>query len=235
LKSIKAERDLSEIRKNNIFNVVSEYNSIDFNTADNYLNKFQYELYQYIAQRSGLTVQHFFENDLETAIRKLGNNVYDVIAQNIPVTNDSRQFLDFTVQTGQSKQVLIQRKKNNDDSGLFISNQLYLANQTIYVTKNSPAILRLKNLSEEIAEPIYIKEIAGYTPEQLINCVANSEINYAAVDKDIILRNAKSFPNIDFSTDISFTQLQAWALRKNSPVLLDSMNVWIAEFKSKKL
>ena len=227
----KSKRDLPEIMINNTLNVVTEYNSTDFQVTDDYLAGFQYELCQFIAQRSGLTVKHFFENDLEIAIRKLENNAYDVIAQNVPVTNENRQLLAFTVPIGQSKQVLVQRKNNDADSVLFISNQLDLANQTIYVTKNSPAILRLRHLSEEIAEPIYVQEISGYTPEQLINSVAQKEFDYAAVDKEIILKNSTLFPDLDFSIDISFTQLQAWALRKTSPVLLDSLNVWITEFQ----
>jgi len=54
------------------------------------------------------------------------------------------------------------------------------------------------------------------------------------VDKEIASKNAQLFSGLDFNTDISFTQLQAWALRKNAPVLLDSLNVWIMAFKMGK-
>jgi len=231
---IKPKRDLPKISKNNTLNVVSIYNLVDSQETGDNVVAFQYELCKYIAQRSGLTIQHFYENDLKTAIRKLENNIYDVIVQNITVTIENRQFLAFTIPTGQTKQVLVQRKINNDDSVLFISNQLELAKQTIYVTNNSSAILRLKNLAEEIAEPIYIKKISGYTSEQLINMVAKKEIDYLATDLEIAIKNSESFPNLDFNTDISFAQQQAWALRKTSPVLLDSLNVWIKEFTLKK-
>ena len=227
----KAVRDLPEIRIDNTLNIVSEHDSTHIQIIDDYTALFKSELCQYIAQRSGLTVQHHFEKDLETAILKLENNIYDVIAQNIPITNESREILAFTVPIGQSKQVLVQRKNNDSDSILFISNQLGLANQTIFVTKNSPAILRLKNLAEEIAEPIYIKEIPDCTTEQLFYMLTNKEIDYMATDLETALKNTGLFPDLDFGTDISFTQLQAWALRKNSPVLLDSLNVWITEFK----
>ena len=230
----KPTRDLIEIKMNNTLNVVSEYNLSDFQETGDNTAAFQYELCKYITQRSGLTIQHFYENDLKTAIRKLDNNVYDVIAQNITITIENRQFLAFTIPTGQTKQVLVQRKVNNIDSVLFISNQLELANQTIYVAKKSPAILRLKNLAEEIAEPIFIKEISGYTSEQLINMVAKKEIDYLATDLEIAMKNIELFPDLDFNTDISFTQQQAWALRKTSPELLDSMNVWITEFMPAK-
>ena len=230
-KPTKTDRDFQEIKTANILNVVST----DFQEGDDNPDKFQLELCQFIAQRSGLTIQSGYEKDLKTAIRKLEKNVYDVIAQNILITNENREQLAFTVSTGQTKQVLVQRKNNDSDSVLFISNQLDLANKTIYLAKNSPAIMRIKHLTEEIAEPIHIKEISGLTSEQLFEKVAKNDIDYLATDLETALKNAESFPDLDFSIDVGFTQMQAWALRKNSPVLLDSLNVWITEFKEYRL
>jgi len=230
-KEAKSKRDLPEILKTKTLNVVTEYNSVDFHVSGDSLAGFQYDLCRYIARRSGIKVQIFLENNLETAIRGLENNRYDAIAQNIPITNENKQFLAFTIPITQSKQVLVQRKRSADDSARFIASQLDLANKTVYVAKNSPAIMRLNHLADEIAEPIHIQEISGYTSEQLIYMVAKKEIEYAVVDKEIALQNIQLFPDLDFNTDISFTQLQAWALRKTSPVLLDSLNAWITAFK----
>lgn len=230
----KSRLDLPEIKERKTLAVVTEYNSHDFYVSGDSVSGYQYELCRYIANRSGLKVEIYLENDLETAIKKLKSNEYDVIAQNIPITNENKQILAFTVPITQNKQVLVQRKHSDTDSAMFITSQLELANQTIYVTKNSPAILRIHHLSEEIAEPIHIKEITGYTSEQLIYMVDKKEIDYAVVDKEIALKNSQLFPNVDFSTDISFTQLQAWAVRKDDPVLLDSLNSWITAFKQQK-
>jgi membrane-bound lytic murein transglycosylase MltF len=227
----KSKRDLPEIMKDKILNVVTEYNSVDFHAVGDSVGGFQYDLSHYIALRSGLKIQIYLENDLETAIRKLENNECDVIAQNIPITTKNNRKLAFTIPITQSKQVLVQRKQSDTDSVQFIASQLDLGNKTIYVAKNSPAILRLSNLAEEIAEPIHIQEISGYTSEQLIYMVDKKEIDYTVADKEIALRNAELFSDLDFSTDISFTQLQAWALRKNAPILLDSLNSWITAFK----
>jgi len=233
-KAAKTKRDLPEIKAKKILAVVTEYNSRDFYVEGDSIAGFQYDLCKYIAQRSGLTVQIFLENDLKTAIQKLENNKYDVIAQNIPITNENKQYLAFTVPIAQNKQVLVQRIPSDTDSVAFVDNQLDLANKTVYVTKDSPSILRIKHLAEEIAEPIHIEEIAGCTSEHLIYMVAKKEIDYAVVDKEIASKNAQLFSGLDFNTDISFTQLQAWALRKNAPVLLDSLNVWIMAFKMGK-
>jgi len=231
--SINSHRDFPEIKIGEIINFVTCYNNVDYGMEDSLNAKFHYDLCQYIAKRSGFTIQHFFEKDVETAIRKMNNNLYDVIAQNIIITKEYRNFLAFTIPVSKTKQILVQRKNNVDDSFQFITNQLDLANKTLYVINNSPAILRIKNLSEEIADYIFIKEIKEKNSKLLLKMLSDKEIDYAVIDYEVAINNERSFPCLDFNIDISFSQLQAWALRKNSPVLLDSLNVWIKDFKQK--
>jgi membrane-bound lytic murein transglycosylase MltF len=223
----KSSRDFPEIQSDGVLNIVTEYNSVDYYVSGDSIAGFQYELCKYIEKCSGLTVHIYLENNLDICINKLEDNAYDIIARNIPVTNDNKAFLSFTVPIAQNKQILLQRKETPGDSVPLIRNQIDLANKTIYIPQHSPSILRLRNLSEEIAEPIYIKEISDYTAEELIYMVAYKEIDYAVIDKELALKNSANFPEIDIDTDISFTQNQAWAVRKTSPALLDSLNSWI--------
>jgi len=206
-------------------NVVMESNPAD-STAG-----FESALCQYIGNRSGLTVQTFSESNFDLCVKGLQNNTYDVIAKNIPITNENKKYLAFTVPITISNQVLVQRKPDEEDTTqVFIGNQIDLANKTVYVTQNSAAILRLKNLSEEIAEPIHIQETLDNSSEKLIDMVCNKEIDYAVVDKALAKKIAAQTPEIDYSIDIGFNQLQAWAVRPASPMLLDSLNVWITDF-----
>ncbi|MDR0798337.1 MAG: transporter substrate-binding domain-containing protein [Dysgonamonadaceae bacterium] len=229
-----APRDLSEMETSGILHVVTEYDSVNYYVSGDTIAGEQYDLCRYIEKRSGLKIYVSLENNWEVCLRKLNKGVYDVIAQNIPITSESRELVSFTVPVVQSKQVLVQRKSLPGDSFPLIRNQIDLAGQTVYVAQASPCILRLRNLSDEIAEPIYIKEVVDYTAEQLIYMVAYKEIDYAIVDKQLALKNQANFPDIDVATDISFTQNQAWAVRKTSPVLLDSLNQWIGEWNALK-
>jgi membrane-bound lytic murein transglycosylase MltF len=220
------ERDFPDIMKDKTLNVVTtEANSVDSITG------FEYELCKYIEECSGLTVQIFSENNFDLCTKGLQKKTYDVIAKNIPITNENKKYLAFTVPVTISNQVLVQRKPNDEDTTqIFISNQMDLANKTIYAIQNSAAVLRLKNLSEEIAEHIYIQEVSEIFPENLIYMVFEKEIDYAVVDKAFAKKIAVQLPEIDYSLDIGFNQLQAWAVRPESPILLDSLNVWIIEF-----
>ncbi|MDR0507970.1 MAG: transporter substrate-binding domain-containing protein [Dysgonamonadaceae bacterium] len=234
-KRIVVVRDFPEIMQKGKINIVTEYNSIDYYLAGDTIAGLQYDICKYIEKRSGLEADIFVENNMDICINGLENKTYDIIARNIPVTNEKKKLLLFTIPITQSKLVLIQRKPFPDDSFSLIRNQIDLAYKEVYVPKKSAAILRLRNLSEEIAEPIYIKEIEDYSAEQLIGMVANSQIDYAVVDKELASKNSELYPEIDSETDISFTHFQAWAVRKSSPVLLDSLNIWLSDFKKEHL
>ncbi|GHV31732.1 glutamine ABC transporter substrate-binding protein [Bacteroidia bacterium] len=224
-------RDLPEIMKHKTLNVVTELNPADYFVSEDTIAGFRYELCKYIGKRSGLTVQIFSESNFDLCIKGLQNKTYDVIARNIPITNENKKYLAFTTPITISNQVLVQRKPEKEDTTqIFICNQIDLADKTVYVIKNSTVVLRLKNLSEEIAEPIHIQEIPDNSPENLIYMVCSKEIDYAVVDKAIAKKIAAQLPEIDYSMDIGFNQLQAWALRPSSPHLLDSLNVWITDF-----
>ncbi|MDR0995360.1 MAG: transporter substrate-binding domain-containing protein, partial [Tannerella sp.] len=57
------------------------------------------------------------------------------------------------------------------------------------------------------------------------------EIDYAVCDRQAALALADSFPQVDLATDIGFTQPQAWAVRKTSPILRDSLNAWFERMR----
>jgi len=215
-------RDLQQIYKDSTLNVVSEKN-----------DEVQYELCQYIGKRSGLQVKYFVENDLNKSVNGLEENRYDIIARNIPVTTESRKRFTFTTPVKKNRQMLAQRKPEKTDTIKPLRNQIDLAGKTVYLPKYSSAKLRLEHLSEEIAEPIHIVE-SNYSPVELLEILNRREIDFAVIDRSVTEKNEKNFPNLDFKTDISFTFLQAWAVRSTSPVLLDSLNVWINDFANDK-
>ncbi len=220
-------RDYAEIKKEGVLRIVTEYNSVGYYVSGDTISGFQYELSKKVEKLSGLTVEIYLENNLEKSIQGLENQSYDIIARNIPITTENKNRFAFTNPITLNKQVLVQRIKKANNDIPPIRNQINLAGKTLYIHQNSPSILRLRNLEQEIADTIYIKEDVLYSDEQLIYMVAEGDIDYAVVDYQIASKNKENLPQIDIETDISFTQLQAWALRKNSPVLLDSLNKWI--------
>jgi membrane-bound lytic murein transglycosylase MltF len=225
-------RDYNEIKEEGILRIVTDYNSIGYYTTGDTIAGTQYELCKYIEDISGLNVEIYLENSLAESIRDLKELKYDVIARNISITSQTKEIIAFTEPVRKSKQVLVQRTAEYNNGIEPIRNQIELARKTLYVPENSPSILRIRNLAEEIADTIFINEEKGCNPEQLIHMVANGEIDFAVTDREIAIKNRKNFPQIDVETEISFSQFQAWAIRKDSPVLLDSLNQWLKQIMS---
>jgi membrane-bound lytic murein transglycosylase MltF len=220
-------RDYPEIQAEGILRIVTEYDRSGYFESDNQIEGFQYELSKAIARLSGLEVLIYLDINLENSYEGLQTNLYDIIARNIPTTSELKETYLFTDPIVLNKQVLIQRNKANNDGIEPIRNQLDLAGKTLYIPESSPVLLRLRNLQHEIGDTIYVVEEPLYSSEQLITMVAKGDIDYAVCDLQVALAAEKLYLEIDTKTDISFTQLQAWAIRKTSPILLDSLNHWL--------
>ena len=226
-------RDYAAIAKEGILRVATEYNSISFYVDGDTISGFHYELIQAFARDKRLKAEITPVMSFEERLKGLSEGRYDVIAYGILATSKLKDSLLLTSPIVLNKQVLVQRKENGENDSLYIRNQLDLARRTLHVVKGSPSILRIRNLGNEIGDTIYIKEIEKYGPEQLISLVAHGDIDYAVCDESIAQAVADSLSQIDINTAISFTQFYSWAVSKQSPVLLDSLNTWLDKFQKK--
>lgn len=98
-------------------------------------------------------------NELFQKTGRCTKGTYDILANSTVVTTEYKDSLLFTRPIILNKQVLVQRKPEKENDSLYIHSQLELARKTLHLVKNSPAILRIHNLSNEIGDTIYIKEV----------------------------------------------------------------------------
>ena len=224
-------RDYPEILKEDTLRIVTDYNPLSYYVTQDSIIGFDYELANLISKRSGLAVLVFPEVSLSKSLQGLNKNVYDIVGRTLPVTTESKQEYNFTETILLNKQVLIQRKPEFNNNTKPIRNQLDLARKTLYIISDAPTRYRIENLAHETGDTIYVKEETKYGAEQLVIMVAKGDIEFAVINENIAQQMASEFPEIDYQTDISFTQFQSWALRKTSPVLLDSLNVWLKDIK----
>ena len=219
--------DYPEIRDKGVLRIVTEYNQTGYYISGDTIQGFQYELSQAISDISGLEVHITLSTQLSESMELLVDRKYDIIAQNVSINTEYREDFLFSDPIVLNRQVLVQKANNS----MFIHNQLDLAGKKIHVQQNSPAKLRLRNLEKEIGNPINIIEEKTYSDEQLIVMVANGEIDYAVCDHSLAVAYQRIYPEINIDTNISFTQLQSWIVRKDAPILLDSLNVWLNKIK----
>ena len=226
-----APRSYEEIIRSGVLRAVTEYNSISYHAQADSIGGLHYELLQAFADSKGLKTEITPEMSVEKRIEGIQLGTYDLLANNVLINSERKDSLLFTSPILLSRQVLVQRKPTEMNDQNYINSLLDLAGKTVHVVKESPSILRIHNLSNEIGDTIYIKEIEKYGQEQLLAMVAAGDIDYAVCDESIALTAANDLPRLDFETTISFTQFYSWGVNKENTILLDSLNAWLDSFK----
>ena len=68
--------------------------------------------------------------------------------------------------------------------------------------------------------------------DHLINKVFEHKIDYVVCGRSAAKRMKEFLPQIDITTKISIPIPQAWGVRHNSPILRDSLNIWLERVKN---
>ena len=163
----------------------------DFNSTDYFIYRgepmgFQYGKLKMFAEYLGVELEIKVSDNLDEAFKSLDQGESDLIAMGLTVTLDRTRKFDFSSPILQTRQMLVQRKPANwrkmrtwnDIEDQLVRNPIDLAGKTVVVQKTSAYSDRLENLSEEIGWPILIEEDPVREVEQLVEAVANGEIEY---------------------------------------------------------
>ena len=234
-------RDLTQIRERGKLVAITDYNSTSYFIYKGEPMGFQYDLLQEFADYLNLELEIITENDLYVSFEMMNRGDADLMALNLAVSNQRKEFVRFSAPIGHTRQVLVQRRPDNwlqmtrdDLDRELVRNQLDLAGKTVYVQSGSSYAQRLKNLQDEIGDSINIVEVPVEV-EELITLVASKQIDYTVCDENVGRVNKTYHSNLDVDTPISFPQNYAWAVRKNgSDELVESLNNWITSFKKSR-
>ena len=229
--SDKTIRDYADIKNEGILRATIEYGSNSFHINDQgTIEGFHYQLIQQFAEEHGLTLEIIPEMDLQEQNRLLKEGFCDLVANGRPLTLHKDESLCQTHPITVGKQVIIQRKKECNDTLCFhLKSQIDLAGKELSIPQGSPIKQRIQHLMEEIGDSIYIQEIPSYGSEQLMALVAHGDICYAVCEKDVVDAHIHRYPQLDNSLAFGFNQFYSWTVNAHSPELLDSLNAWIKE------
>ncbi|MCL1868321.1 MAG: transporter substrate-binding domain-containing protein [Paludibacter sp.] len=187
----------------------------------------QYEILRAFADSNEMKLQILKNNDLKQSIDMLLDSKCDLVAIPIPKTTQYIDQVEFTLPLLSMRQVLVQIP---DSLGHVKKIQYELANDTITVPVNSPQIQRIRNLSDEIADTIFIVEIPNVTTDDLVAQVAQGRYKYTICGAQLAQKLKKDFPVIDISMPIDFEQPYSWAVNKKNYKLLQKLNGFLEKF-----
>lgn len=209
--------------------VALEYSPLSFYQYDDTLGGYNYDLLRLLARDHGIVFKYHPVTAVSKPLEKVASGKYDLLVADVPTTTELKEQYTLLEPVLLDKQVLVQRKDEN--GRVKIKSQLDLANDTLWVVNGSSIESRINNLAKEIGSDIHVKHEDEYGAEQLFIMTSLGEINNAVVNERVARELAKEYPNVDISTNISFTQFQSWITGKDQTELADSINKWLVDLK----
>jgi membrane-bound lytic murein transglycosylase F len=223
--------DLPQLTSNKKLTIITLYSSVSYFIYRGEPMGYDYDLCKDFAASLGLKLDVVVAKNETQLVDMLNNGDGDMIACNIPVTNQLKQEIIYCGKESVSNQVLIQRKYSTEP---VLSDVTQLIGKEIYVQMETKYEQRLLHLNEELGGGIIIHDIDkdSITTEDMIEMVSIGKIPFTIADADIAALNRTYYNNIDVNLAISFPQRSSWAVRKTSPKLATALNDWVAENKT---
>lgn len=215
------EIDLEAIKERGFLRVVVDNSSTSYYIYRGRAMGYEFELLRNLAARLGVTLRIIVSNGLEESFRWLNEGKADIIAINFEISEERRNYAEFTESITDISTVLVQRKQNE-----MIQSVESLARKPIHIKKATIYRDKLNVLNDSLGLQMNIYE-EDESLESLILKVVNGDVAYTVVDNDIAQVNATYYDNIDISLAISPPTRVGWAVRKNATDLLDKLNEWI--------
>jgi membrane-bound lytic murein transglycosylase F len=232
-------RDLQDIVDDGVLKAIMVYSSTSYFLYRGQPMGYEYELLQRLAKHLDVELEVVLAKDIDELINMLNRGQGDILAHGMTVTQHRRKYVNFMDYLYLTRQVLVQRKPENwrqmklhEIEKELISDPIELIGLPVYVRRNSAYYSRLTNLQQEIGGQIDVDTIEGEcSTQKIIKMVVDGEIDYTVADNNIARLNASFYPILDVETPVSFSQRISWAVRKNSPELLDTLNFWVKQMK----
>lgn len=206
--------------------------AIDNNSTGYYIYRgrrmgYEYELLRDLAKRLDLQLNLILVTDIEKAYEYLESGKVDLIAMNLEQNPDRNFATSSTLPLGKMSTVLVHSKSSEP-----LSTWSQLADDTIYVREGAIYAGQLTAIKDslELSFSIVAK---SEQEETLINQVLDGTIKWTVSDQNTARANATYYEDLDVSWKIKEEGNIAWVVRKNSPILLDSVNNWLRDKKGK--
>ena len=232
-------RDFDEIVADGKLKVLIAYSATSYFLYRGQTMGYEYDLLKRLAKQLNLELELKVSRNLDEMLDELKNGNVDLVAHGMAVTQERKKEVAFSNYLYLTKQVLVQRKPDNwrkltldNINESMIQDPIELIGDTVSVRKNSSYFKRLLNLSKEIGGSIIIDSLEGsLSTDEIIKQVVDKKIKFTVADGNLARINASHYPILDVSIPVSFSQRIAWAVRSDSPKLLEKINDWIEEEK----
>ena len=205
--------------------------AVDNNSTAYYIYRgrrmgYEYELLRDLGKSLGVQLELVVLEDIDEAFDYLDAGKVDVIAMNLENTIDRSTRAAFTHYLGTMSTVVVGQKASSKS----ISWQ-QIGNDTIYVRRGTVYPERLNSIRDSLNLKFTIIESVDHE-ENLIDQIADKKIKWTVADRNVAKANQTYYAGLDASLKVSENGTVSWAVRQNSPILLEGINAWLADKKT---
>lgn len=161
--------------------------------------------------------------NLNTLIGMLNDGQVDIIASEVPNSDEYRKQVINCGAINETRPVLVQHSGN-----MLIQDVTQLAGKDVYVEANSKYESLLNNINSELGGTINVHSLKqdSVSTDDLLDMVSSHKIAYTVVDSDIAQFNATYYDSIDVNLTIGMAQTSSWAVSPRNQWLADSIDAW---------
>ena len=242
-------RDLSDIKKSGTLTVLAPYNATTYFIYRGEPLGYEYELLQAFAKDQGLRLKMVVVADPKSLFAILNSGEGDIAANRIVPTPENEADVSFTRALYRTEPVLVQQGEPPAKAGKgtekilapgpadqtpevdiqarLVTKPAQLAGKTVTLPEQSPYSRTLVELADQNSGEIHVVEMGALQDEALAQKVAKGEIEFTVMQKNLADLKEAEFKNLHVRPIISRSHSVVWALRKNSPELMQALNDWI--------
>lgn len=221
-------RDFEQIKESGELTIITLSSSTSYFIYKDEPMGYDYDLAKDFCDHYGLKLNVKVAENSTRLLEMLENGEGDLITSPISVQNELKDSILYCGLEQVSHQVLVQRTNKKDS---MVTDVTQLIGKEVYIKHNTKYHKRLLNLDAELGNGIIIKDVEKdtVTVEDLIEMVAQKQIDYTVADEYIAKLNKTYYRNIDVSLPLSFEQRSSWAVRKDTPELAKALDQWFTD------
>jgi membrane-bound lytic murein transglycosylase F len=253
-------RDLAQLRERGTLTVLAPYNSTTYFLYRGEPLGYEYELLREFAKEHGLALKMVVVADRKSLYPLLNGGDGDVAAGRLIPTPEDERHVAFTRELYRTEPALVQQAEPPQEANLpgdakkalapgpaepapeadiqarLVTRPAQLAGKRVDLPEQHPYRRTLVELEDDISGDINVVEWTGKIgDEALAQKVARGEVEFTVMQSNLAELKEAEFTNLKVRPIVGRVHKVSWAVRKNSPELLEHFNRWIEEKKNTAL
>ena len=249
-------RDLAQIRESGTLTVLAPYNSTTYFIYQGEPLGYEYEILRAFAKDLGVQLKMVVVTDPKSLFPLLNSGEGDLAAARLipPTPAEGESPVSFTHALYRTEPALVQQEEPPSKAGegaekalqpgpadplpevdinaRLVTQPWQLAGRTVTLPEQSAYRRTLLELSDEISGDVHIVELGEQIQDEtLAQKVARGEVQFTVMQKNLAELKEVEFKNLKVRPILGPSHGVAWAVRKNSPQLMDELNRWIEDKK----